>query len=172
MSGTYPRCPENRKASPVKNHWAVGQEQLQDELPGDTIKQSESTSLCNELLKRQAHSTSHRTTSGMNETRNDFRDRLQQQPARPQTVHHASQDTSYKRFYSFTINEDICEIFNATLKQSRTTNHGEITKPNKYRKEQLQRHTASLKGLSISISTGTSTSVRTIIKSVAETTFW
>lgn len=62
------------KDSHVRNPWTVEQEQTQEELPGHIVEQPK-----NGLHKMQAHSSSHRNTSRMDKTRNDHRERLQQQ---------------------------------------------------------------------------------------------
>ena len=63
--------------SPVKHPRTVGLEQLQEKLPGHNA-QPESTSLGDGLQKKQAHRSSHRSTSRIDKTRNNHSARLQQ----------------------------------------------------------------------------------------------
>ena len=63
----------------AKHPRAVGLGQLhQEELPGH-IEQPESTSLGDELRKKQVHRSPRRSTSRMDQTRNNHRAHLQQQ---------------------------------------------------------------------------------------------
>lgn len=60
------------KASPVKNPWTVGREQLQEEASESHRHTAEEHfAFRNELRKKKARGSSHRTTSRMDTTRND-----------------------------------------------------------------------------------------------------
>ena len=110
----------------VKHPRTVGLGQFNQEELLSHIEQPESTLLGEELLKKQVHRSSHRSTSRMDQTRNTQRAHLQQQqPAQRQVLHKADDKRNSRKKAnirgtpSLHRHRDTRRIFHTTLENSR-----------------------------------------------------